>query len=196
MKDEDYFLQKIGEILPQLKEKMKAYCYHTKQEWDEDVFSDTIIKCYNAIQKKGSLNDKSDYGVQCYFFQSFSINIKREQQYSRNSKKDNSKNIFKTYEDWMENNLLTPIEKIQQDTYKDFATLYILTKAEQNNDAESFYLFNLKHLGGYTYKELQEKTHAKAIRQKVANVKRWIMNNVTKEEVQNAYEDFKAHFFE
>lgn len=190
MRDEDRFMEEIANNLPVLKAKMKAYCASTKRTWDEDVFSDTILKCYNAIKKKGGLNDVSAKGIMDYFFQAFSVNIKREALYSRNSKRDNSNDLFGDYEQYQENNL-TEIEKVEQDLKKDFATLYLLKRAEEHFDPETFYLFNLKHIGQYTYKQLQQHVKAKAIRQRVAEVKRWLKENVTKQEIDEAYNIFK-----
>ncbi len=38
-----------------------------------------------------------------------------------------------------------------------------------------------------TYKKLQEKTKAKKCRQKVSDVKNWIKENISKEEVKKAF---------
>lgn len=190
MRDEDIFLKEIGKILPTLKPKMKAFCASTNQKWDEDVFADTIIKCHNAIKKKGGLNDTTPKGVSDYFFQAFAINIKREAQYSRNSKRDNTSDLFGEYELFQERNI-TEAEKVESDLYKDFAVLYLLKRAEEQFDPETFYLFNLKFIGQYTYKELQKHVKAKAIRQRVAEVKKWLKENVTRDEVNEAFNQFK-----
>ena len=86
---------------------------------------------------------------------------------------------------------MTESEKVESDLYKDFAVLYLLKRAEQQFDPETFYLFNLKFIGQYTYKQLQEHVKAKAIRQRVAEVKRWLKENVTKEEIDDAFNIFK-----
>ena len=190
MRDEDIFLKEIGNVLPALKPKMKAFCTSTNQKWDEDVFADTIVKCYNAIKKKGGLNDITPKGIENYFFQSFAINIKREAQYSRNSKRDDSGDLFGEYELFQERNI-TEAEKVESDLYKDFAVLYLLKRAEEQFDQETFYLFNLKFVGQYTYKELQKHVKAKAIRQRVAEVKKWLKENVTRDEVNEAFNQFK-----
>lgn len=191
MKDEELFMEEIAKILPTLKPKMMAFCAAQNREWSEDVFSDTIIKCYNAIKKKGGLNDTSPKGCENYFFQAFAINIKREAQYSRNSKRDNTSDLFNAYELFQEH-CITEAEKVESDLYKDFAVLYLLKRAEEQFDPETFYLFNLKFIGQYTYKELQKHVKAKAIRQRVAEVKKWLKENVTREEINDAYNLFKA----
>lgn len=190
MKDEELFIKTIGEMLPVLKPKMKAYCNSMNKQWSEDVFSQTILNCYNAIARKGGLVDKSEKGIENYFFNSFYTNTKREALYSRNSKRDNTNDLFGEYEHYQGTNL-TESEKVESDLYKDFAVLYLLKRAEQQFDPETFYLFNLKFIGQYTYKQLQEHVKAKAIRQRVAEVKRWLKENVTKEEIDDAFNIFK-----
>lgn len=190
MKDEELFIKTIGEMLPVLKPKMKAYCNSMNKQWSEDVFMQTILNCYNAIARKGGLVDKSEKGISNYFFNSFYTNIKREALYSRNAKRDNTNDLFGEYEHYQGTNL-TESEKVESDLYKDFAVLYLLKRAEQQFDPETFYLFNLKFIGQYTYKQLQEHVKAKAIRQRVAEVKRWLKENVTKEEIDDAFNIFK-----
>lgn len=190
MKDEELFIKTIGEMLPVLKPKMKAYCNSMNKQWSEDVFSQTILNCYNAIARKGGLADKTEKGISNYFFNSFYTNIKREALYSRNAKRDNTNDLFGEYEHYQGTNL-TESEKVESDLYKDFAVLYLLKRAEEQFDPETFYLFNLKFIGQYTYKQLQEHVKAKAIRQRVAEVKRWLKENVTKEEIDDAFNIFK-----
>lgn len=190
MKDEELFIKTIGEMLPVLKPKMKAYCNSMNKQWSEDVFMQTILNCYNAIARKGGLVDKSEKGIENYFFNSFYTNTKREALYSRNAKRDNTNDLFGEYEHYQGTNL-TESEKVESDLYKDFAVLYLLKRAEQEFDPETFYLFNLKFIWQYTYKQLQEHVKAKAIRQRVAEVKRWLKENVTKEEIDDAFNIFK-----
>ena len=58
---------------------------------------------------------------------------------------------------------------------------------EENFDGEYFYLFKLKQLCGYTYKQLTQKTNIKGARQKVLDVKAWLKNNLTKDEINKAF---------
>ena len=87
------------------------------------------------------------------------------------------------------NNELSQHEKLKSDLYKDFATLYLLHSAEQQFDQESFYLFKLKTFEKITYKELQMKTGIKGVRQKVIAVKNWLRENISKEEVNKAFQE-------
>lgn len=191
LNDQTLFINYINDHYQTLKNKYRRFCIEKQYDWDEDIFSDTILSCYTAIEKKGSLNDKTNQGIENYFFRSFKQNLQREKQYCRVSKRDmnyNSDNINEVYEDWYNENNSPAKTKLLNDLWKDFATLYILTKVEDNFDAEHFRLFRLKYLvPSMTYKKLQEKTQAKKCRQKVVDVKNWIRDNVSKQEIKQVF---------
>ena len=191
MTDARLFLEYINDNYEILKNKYKTMCVQNQLIWDEDVFSNTILSCYNAINKKGKLDDTSNQGIENYFFRSFKQNVQRERQYCRVSKRDlnyNSDSINLAYENWYNDTKDTAINKIRSDLYKDFATLYIMHRVEDEFDAEHFRLFNLKTLiPDMTYKKLQEKTKCTSCRQKVIDVRNWVRNNVTKEEIKKAF---------
>ena len=88
MVDQRKFLNYINDNYTKLKHKYARYCKENNIQWDEDTFSDTILKCYDAIKKKGGLDDCTDQGIENYFFKSFKMNIMREKQYARNMKRD------------------------------------------------------------------------------------------------------------
>jgi len=190
MSDQDKFMHYINDHFNHLKYKYINFCKEKGYVWDEDIFSDTILKCHDAIEKKGKLEDTTDQGIQNYFFISFKMNLKREGQYARNQKRDrnvDSDSINDLYEDYYNNNNVSAMEKIKSDLFKDFSILYIMMTVENNFDSEHFYLFRIKTLGNLTYKQLQEKTHIKASRQKVINVKNWLKENVTKDDIKSAF---------
>lgn len=191
MSDARLFLEYINDNYEILKNKYKTMCIQNQLNWDEDVFSNTILSCYNAINKKGKLDDTSNQGIENYFFRSFKQNVQRERQYCRVSKRDlnySSDSINQAYENWYNDTKDTAINKIRSDLYKDFATLYIMHRVEDEFDAEHFRLFNLKTLiPDMTYKKLQEKTKCTSCRQKVIDVRNWVRNNVSKEEIKKAF---------
>lgn len=190
MSDKDKFMHYINDHYNHLKYKYINFCREKGYQWDEDIFSDTILKCYEAINKKGKLEDTSDQGIQNYFFISFKMNLKREGQYARNMKRDlnvSSDEIEELYEDYYNKNNSSSAQKVYKDLFKDFSVLYIMTIVEDNFSPEEFYLFRIKTLGNLTYKELQEKTKIKASRQKVINVKNFLKTNVKKEDIKKAF---------
>lgn len=192
MKDGQKFLKHINDNYTLLKNKYRRFCKEKDYEWDEDIYSDTIIKCYEAIERKGKLDDATEQGIENYFFRSFKQNIQREKQYCRNAKRDlNVKNddINALYEEYYNANNSSSENKIKSDLWKDFAVLYIMHIVEDNFDNEHTYLFKLKTLiPNMTYKTLQKKTNIKSSRQKVVTVKNWVKENISKDDVNKAFQ--------
>lgn len=199
MEDQDKFINHISNNYETLKRKFTRACRDLSLELTDDIFQDTILKCYESIEKKGKLNDTTPYGMESYFFQSLKMNIKRETQYARNLKRDcniSSDNINELYDEWSNNNKLSVNAKLLNDLYKDFSVLYILKQVELNFDNEHFYLFRVKYLTSITYKELAEKTKAKKVRQKVCAVKQWVRDNITKEIIKKEFQDIYGNLLE
>jgi len=192
MSDQNTFIKYINDNYQLLKNKYRKFCSEKHYDWDEDVFSDTILKCHDAIKRKGKLEDTTAQGIENYFFRSFKQNIQREKQYCRVSKRDlniTSDNINNIYEDWYNKFNDSSINKIKSDLYKDFSVLYIMHKVEEEFDGEHFYLFKLKSLmPDMTYKKLQAKTHCTSCRQKVVDVKNWVKQNISKKEITDAFQ--------
>ena len=182
------FLNHINDNYNTLKDRFRRFCFDKSYEWDEDIFCNTILSCYETISKKG-LQDSSPLGIENYFFMSFKFNVMRDKLYSRNKARDrNISDINGAYENYCNNNLKTADEKIANDLFCDFATTYILNKVEQNFDSVSFYLYRLKVLvPKMTYKKLQTITKYKSVRQKVCTIKRWIKNSIKISDVRKAF---------
>ena len=106
MKDEEIFLNYINNHYQLLKNKYRKFCKEKDYQWDEDIYSDTILKCYEAIERKGKMEDPSDQGIENYFFRSFKQNLQREKQYCRVSKRD--LNIKSDDINQMKNGLIIP----------------------------------------------------------------------------------------
>ena len=190
MQDETLFLNYINDHYNELKRKYFKFCQEKQYDWDEDIFSSTILKCYDCIVKKGGLKDKSAHGIESYFFIAFRNNIMNEQRYSRNKKRDrniNSDSINDLYEVWYNANNNDARVKIVNDLFKDFSILYIMTQVEDNFDEEHFYLFRLKTLCNLTFKRLSEITQIKASRKKVIEVMHYVKTNITKEEIRKVF---------
>lgn len=189
--DKETFINHISSHYEELQCKFKEYCRLNNYQWDWDIFQDTIVKCHELIGKRGLLN-KTPYGIESYFFVSFRNNVRREKQYARNVKRDlnySSENIGRAYEDWYNANKLTTRDKIISDLWKDYATLYIMTRVEQNFNPEYFYLFKLKTLSLMTYKQIREKTNIKSARKKILEVSTWVKENITKEEIKTEFDE-------
>lgn len=184
------FLTYIGQHYEEIQTKLKMLCGRNKQAYDEDGYHEAVIRCYKAIEKKGTMTDPSPYGMESYLIRSYFNYIKEEARSCKIAKRDRnitSDNIDVVYEDWYNSNHNDSRQKIVNDLYNDFSTLYIMHKVEDTFDGEHFYLFRLKTLCEMTYKQLSTSTGIRGCRQKVVEVKRWLQQNLTKEEVNNAF---------
>ena len=77
MTDAELFLDYIGKHYNNIQQKLKMLCGKNKQPYSQDYFHESIIRCTNAIQKKGKLNDTSNYGIQAYLIRSY-FNLDKE----------------------------------------------------------------------------------------------------------------------
>ena len=85
---------------------------------------------------------------------------------------------------------MTEKDKLRMDLWKDYATIYLMRRVEEQFDGEHFKLFQHKYLiKGVTFTKLQQETRVKGARQKVTEVLQWLRENVTKEEVRKAFEE-------
>lgn len=197
MDDAQLFLQHIGKYYEQLKKKYKTFAQLNDYKWDEDVFQDTIVKCHDTIQKQGYLKDSTPKGIEGYFFLSLRNNLKREGQYSRNKKRVDKEDddIMRDLEDYLTGESSVQ-DKIKNDFYKDFTVLYLMQKADENFDTEHFHAFSTKMLCGLTYSQLKEQTHIKGVRTKVLEVKNFLKENVSKEEIKEAFDEIYGKLFD
>lgn len=189
MEDAIKFINTVNDNYETIKKELQSYCDSVGEKFDEDIFQDTIIKCYLLVEKNGEMKDSSYQGCKNFMFQAFKRNLKREQQYARNQKRDaNVTNLSKHNEVYL-NSKLTHEEKLKSDLYKDFATLYLMRKVEEHFDGEHFYLFRLKTFTNMTYAQLSEKTGIKGCRQKVVDVKNWLKENVTTKGIKDEFDE-------
>ena len=195
MNDAAKFIKYINDNYDELFNRFQAFCNDKRYNFDEDIFQDTIVKCYTLIDKQGYLKDTSNKGIENYFFMSFKQNLQREKQYARNLKRDDNVANLGLLNETYQNSKLTQEEKLKSDLKKDFYTLYLLHKVEDNFDAEHFYLFRLKIFTNLTYTQLAEKTGLKGVRQKVIAVKNWLKENVSKKEIEDEFQNIYGNLF-
>ena len=189
--DHTIFINYINDHYDEVKQTLKILSGQRNQSFNEDAFHESIIRCHNAIQKKGFLQDKSPYGITSYLIRAYFNYILETKRAACNAKRDQnytSDNIGGLYEDYYNSNFTDARQKVINDLFRDYAVLYVMMVAEQNFDQEHFYLFKLKELcKDMTYKKLSEKTKIKGVRQKVVEVKRFIQANVTKDEIRKSF---------
>lgn len=189
MNDATLFINYINDHYQEIYNSFLAFCNNKNYKFDADIFQDTILKCYKLIEKQGYLKDTSEKGMKNYFFMAFKQNLQRETQYARVQKRDGNVVNINAVNERYQSSKLTQAEKLKSDLRKDFFTLYLLSKAEEHFDGEHFYLFRMKTFTNMTYAKLSEKTGIKGARQKVVDVKNWLKQNVSKEEIEKAFEE-------
>ena len=189
--DATIFLNYVNNNYDKVGGTLKLLSAQRKMKYSEDAFHESILRCHKAIEKKGFLKDKSPYGITSYLIRSYFNLINEEKRSAKVKKRDqnyNSDNIGGLYEDYYNSNFTDARQKVVSDLFKDFSVLYIMMVVEENFDNESFYLFKLKELcKDMTYKKLSEKTGLKAVRQKVVTVKKWVQQNISKEDIRKEF---------
>lgn len=158
-------------------------------EFDEDVFSESILKVYDLILKNG-IKDDTEEGMLNYWFMSFQMNTRREQQYSRNSQRDKNVDVFEELNQ-KENGDEELKLKIRNQVYDDFAVIYILEKIEGQIDPTAFYVFRLYYLlPKMTYEKLRNLTKIKNCKKLVLDTKKYVQQTITKDEILKAFNDY------
>lgn len=188
------FLQWVSNNYDYLKNHHKAYCLNKKHTFNEDIFCDTYLKIYEKIRKDG-IEDDSENGFKNYMFKAFKINVLREKQYARNQKRDENNANLPILQEIFLTSQLTEREKLLQDLKKDFSCLYILLAIEKEFSYEDCRLFKIKLFENLTYRQLSDKTGEKNIRQRIVDIKNWIKENISKVEIDKAFNEKYGDLF-
>lgn len=183
----------FAENINEQRTKLKAYCWHNRLTYDDDIFYNTYLNVYEKIASSG-IRDATPEGFDKYFFLAFKNNTLREEQYCRNRLRNNDLiDINRAYETYYNKNERPAKEKILSDLRTDFYVNYLfirLENAEEINPID-MYCFKVKNLlEGVTYKKLVQITSIKDARTRVLRCKRWLQENVKKEEIEKAFETF------
>lgn len=166
--------------------KWRTHIQDKGYDWDEDVYSDTILKVYDNILKNG-IKDDSEEGLSNYWFKSFIVNIKREKQYSRNLYRDMnvdaSEELDKEYNGDDELKL-----KIRRHIYDDWLSVRLLQIVEQNFTSREFRCFRLYYIvPKMTYEKLRDLTKIKDCKKIVNTIKKWLIENTDKHQLDKEF---------
>ena len=183
------FLKFANDHYEDYKKKWAKYLYDRQVDFDEDVFSETVLKVYDYINTNG-IKDDSDSGLANYWFKSFNTNIKREKQYSRNVNRD--KNIDATEELSKEMNGEDELKlKIRRHVFEDWSIVYILRLVEDNFDSSSFHCCRLYYiLDKMTYSKLRDITKVPDSKKRVVTIKNWLKDNLTKQQMEKEFSKY------
>lgn len=178
-----------------LQQICKDVCKRNGEKYSEDILNDTVIQIHKIILKKGQLDDMSERGIMNYFTRSYVNNLRCEKRYAYIKKRDHNITQDEFNDKW-EKSLSSKQEKIMKDLLEDFSVLYILKVVELNFDAEHFYLYKLKTLCQYTYKQIHDKTHIKKSRDKIIEVNKWVKENLTRDIIKKEFFDIYGDLLE
>lgn len=176
----DLFLKEISEELEAYRSRWKAYFYSRDYIWDDDLLSDTIVKCYDTISRLG-LKDGSKESWN-YLFKALINNYKRELQYARVKNREEVEDINLVYERYL-NQQHTVEHKIASDLLKEFEWNYCLEMAEKYCDSDDFYVFRLQYVLEWDDDKIKKKTKDKDWKKKSSRVVKWLKYNMKKDEV-------------
>ena len=154
------FLTYVANNFKTIKNKFELQIKRVGLSFDEDIFSDTILKC-NEKLKESNINDKE---MLYYFWMAFKNNTLREIGYIRNNTTDQMpEDIIDEYDD----------EKID--------LFDVVTKLIIDEFGEEIYqLFSL-HANGMTYEELYKITKKENLKYIFRKVREYVRGKIKKE---------------
>ena len=176
----DLFLQEIGPELKQYTAKWRKYFFDSGLPFNIDVLSDTIVKCYDTIQRKGLREGQKESWN--YLFKAFKMNSIRELQYARNKNRDEVEDINVLYETYL-NKQHSASYKIAKDLWTDFQVDYIARVVEYNWDKNTFYLFKLKFILQLDDAQIRKKSKNPNWKKDIRTLIRWLKASVSKEDI-------------
>ena len=184
--DADLFMETIGREYDTIKDACRINSLKKGREWNEDVFQDTIVLCFESICRNG-LKDTSSQGCRSYLFSAYNMNLIHEAVLPYNSRKVDDEELVNNYDPLDERE---GEQKVKEQLFNDFAVVRILELAEANCDPLSFYCYRLKFLmDKMPYQKLCKITKIKSAKARVKSVIEWIKGNVTEEELRKEFEE-------
>ena len=158
------FLNLSATLYDTNKKKWKKMLENMGLQFDEDVYSDSILKVYDAIMK----GEDIEGDMVGYWYRCFLNNIKRNKQYSFNSKREDIDVV-----DYLK-------DKAELETTADiyYPTIReLLEKVKNNYDIKSYHLFKIYYMTHITFEELSEIV-GYDVKTKIMKIKKWLKENV------------------
>lgn len=150
------FMESISEQFNSIKEDFKCKIKRIGLSFDEDIFSDTIIKCNNNLKDRKC--NKKD--MISYFWQAFKNNTLRELYYSRNKLRGE---LTIDIKDEPYNIEEIDFDKVSQMIIDEYG-------------CELYQLFAL-HANGTSYEELSKLTDINNVKYKFRCIRKYIRDN-------------------
>lgn len=182
----DKWMETIGREYDTIKEACRINSLKKGRDWNEDVFEDSIVLCFESICRNG-LKDTSSQGCRSYLFSAYNMNLIHEAVIPYNSRKVDDEELVNNYDPLDERECE---QKVKEQLFNDFAVVRILELAECNVDSLSFYCFRLKNLlPKISYQKLVRLTKIKNAKARCKSVADWLKENVTEEELRKEFEE-------
>ena len=179
----DKWLQYIGTIYEEYRMKYFKMANDLNYNVKEDMLNDTIIACYNSIARN-NLSDTTEQGMRNYLFRAFKVNLNAISNYDkRKDVVDDLTALAEQYECQGE----ATYNKIKKQLFDDYSLIYILEQVENNFDTITFHCFRLKTMLPCTYQRLREITKVKDCKKRVVKVNKWLRENMTRQDIYNAF---------
>ena len=179
----DKWLQYIGTIYEEYRMKYFKMANDLNYNVNEDMLNDTILACYNSIARN-NLSDTTEQGMRNYLFRAFKVNLNAISNYDK--RKDVVDDLSVLAEQY-ENQGEATYNKIKKQLFEDYSLIYILEQVENNFDTITFYCFRLKTMIPCTYQRLREITKVKDCKKRVVKVNKWLRENMTRQDIYNAF---------
>lgn len=160
------FIDFIGNHFDKLKGKFKTQIRKIGFEFDDDVFSDTILKCHNKFLSEKMLESE----MENYFWTAFKTNTIRELRYSRNKNK--------VGEEMITDELLGSTDDEENDIYEDYEKISNMIIDEFGMDL--YKLFSL-HANGIGYNQLAKTNDINELKYQFRKIREYIRKNYKKE---------------
>lgn len=184
------FIHHINDNYDRLKNTALIMFNNSKKqiEFSEDIFNDTIIKCYELLERKKSMKDETPKGMDNYFLKSLYLNTMMEKRYAYIKKRTNNVDVNDVLSSRDNGDSLVQ-SKLISDLKTDYSVLYIMMKVEEQFDSQHFYLYRLKTLCEMTYKDICNLTKIKGARNMILEVRTWVQNNIRKEDIDKSFHE-------
>ena len=165
---------------------IKDYYMQYVDLFGNDIAAESLIKCYESIQRNGIKITKNDkvQSYKNYYFKSL-----KTTEIAQGKKDTRWNTVQKNFL-----NAETDVEcedvekKILSDSLKDFKVTYILRMVEENFSAEEMLTYKVKNLQrGMTYKKLSETVKISNPKAKCCHITRWLKENVDEEKINKEF---------
>lgn len=136
------------------------------------------------MANKRGLSDYTEKGIMGYIFQSYKLNTYQEHLQEQKKKIDDNINVFNL-------DIIDKEYSEESKQFADLATVYLLKKVKENFDLLTYSVWRIRYLvkvngEELNYKKIKEMTNIKDVRKRIVDVNKWIRDNITLEEINQA----------